>query len=152
MHCLHDVVFFVMLKKMLSTRKTRNPEKSQERLAELLLPKFNDWNLKSWWFPSSESPKIQGHLFRWTMLNFRGVFTICVSKIENCWVHHRSSKPLRLFFFGEGMDSPYLKISGVPWHGNDCHFGKPSKNCRESKTTHIAINQIFNLGLILGWI
>ena len=38
-----------------------------------LHPQSLTWNLKSWWFPSSESPNFQRLIFRWTMLNFRGV-------------------------------------------------------------------------------
>ena len=36
-------------------------------------PKFNVGTWK-WWFPKPGSPRFQGAIFRWTVLNFRGVF------------------------------------------------------------------------------
>ena len=75
-------------------------------------PEIYDWNLKSWWVSPKESPFPGAIIFRWTMLNFRGVPTILVasSSYEN---PSRSSSGWLIPRGGFGLGPVRFGIDGI---------------------------------------
>ena len=144
MHCLHDVVLGDVGRRCCLQEKLeiqRNPRKGWQSTA-------GTWSHDGFQARNLQNP---GTSFQVNHVKFQGcIYNLCFQNWKLMSSPSIIQTPQIVCFFWGGIDSPFLKISGVPFLGIFLSLWQTPRKWPGIKNKHIAFTRF--LGLILGWI
>ena len=117
-----------------------------------VLPRNLTWNLKSWWFPSSESPNFQGLRTSGSYCKFLG----CRCKIPSVWILSLHAR----YFRNDLLDRWWMDSNDLPCLIQSCgtflNSFFSSNNSSARKMTHVQLQSIVStpfeeLRIQFGW-